>query len=111
MVVPLSLCDCVLRYTTEQMYNVVASVDQYQHFVPWCKKSRVIKGRNGDVRAELEIGFPPIVERYTSDVTFVPNHKVRVSRFLCSSGKKTKNITVPFLVNIRLDSVLIHRTE
>lgn len=70
---------CVLRYTPEQMYNVVASVDQYQHFVPWCKKSRVAKRRNGDVQAELEIGFPPIVERYTSEVTVVPNHKVRVS--------------------------------
>lgn len=61
------------------MYSVVASVDQYQHFVPWCKKSRVVKGRNGDVRAQLEIGFPPIVERYTSEVTVVPNHQVRVS--------------------------------
>lgn len=69
---------CVLRYTPEQMYSVVASVDQYHHFVPWCKKSRVIKGRNGDIQAELEIGFPPIVERYTSEVTVVPNHKVRV---------------------------------
>ncbi|XP_071241021.1 coenzyme Q-binding protein COQ10 homolog, mitochondrial-like isoform X2 [Salvelinus alpinus] len=67
-----------LGYTPEQMYSVVASVDQYQHFVPWCKKSRVVKGRNGDVRAQLEIGFPPIVERYTSQVTVVPNHQVRV---------------------------------
>lgn len=61
------------------MYNVVANVDQYQHFVPWCKKSRVTKGGNGHIWAELEIGFPPIVERYTSEVTVIPNHKVRVS--------------------------------
>ncbi|XP_073351013.1 coenzyme Q-binding protein COQ10 homolog, mitochondrial [Pagrus major] len=72
-----------LEYTPEQMYNVVASVDQYQQFVPWCKKSRVVKGRNGDVRAELEIGFPPILERYTSEVTVVPNHKVRA---VCTDG-------------------------
>lgn len=77
----------VLRYTPEQMYNVVASVDQYRHFVPWCKKSRVIKGQNGDVQAELEIGFPPIVERYTSEVTVVPNHRVRVSP-CCHSFRK-----------------------
>lgn len=72
-----------LEYTPEQMYNVVASVDQYQHFVPWCKKSRVTKGRNGDVLADLEIGFPPIVERYTSEVTAVPNHQVRA---VCTDG-------------------------
>lgn len=75
------------------MYNVVANVDQYQHFVPWCKKSRVMKGRNGAIRAELEIGFPPIVERYTSEVTVVPNHQVRVSPSLGSSRKLEHSLT------------------
>lgn len=89
----LTLCNCVLRYTPEQMYNVVARVDQYQHFVPWCKKSRVVKGRNGDIRAELEIGFPPISERYTSEVTVVPNHKVRVSPYFGSSRKYLLQMT------------------
>ncbi|XP_036945096.1 coenzyme Q-binding protein COQ10 homolog, mitochondrial [Acanthopagrus latus] len=89
LVVPISTrrmeyTECrTLEYTPEQMYNVVARVDQYQHFVPWCKKSRVVKGRNGDIRAELEIGFPPISERYTSEVTVVPNHKVRA---VCTDG-------------------------
>ncbi|XP_026218159.1 coenzyme Q-binding protein COQ10 homolog, mitochondrial [Anabas testudineus] len=72
-----------LEYSPEQMYNVVANVDQYQYFVPWCKKSRVMKGGNGHIWAELEIGFPPIVERYTSEVTVVPNHKVRA---VCTDG-------------------------
>ncbi|KPP78960.1 putative protein COQ10, mitochondrial precursor, partial [Scleropages formosus] len=64
-------------YSPEQVYDVVASVDQYEQFVPWCKKSRVLVERNGELQAQLEIGFPPIVERYTSLVTVVPNHQVR----------------------------------
>uniref|UniRef100_A0A665VRC1 Coenzyme Q-binding protein COQ10 homolog, mitochondrial-like n=1 Tax=Echeneis naucrates TaxID=173247 RepID=A0A665VRC1_ECHNA len=72
-----------LQYTPEQMFNMVANVDQYQHFVPWCKKSRVTRGKNGVIWAELEIGFPPIVERYTSEVMVVPNHKVRA---VCTEG-------------------------
>ncbi|XP_041828941.1 coenzyme Q-binding protein COQ10 homolog, mitochondrial [Melanotaenia boesemani] len=73
----------ILEYTPEQMYNVVADVEKYQHFVPWCKKSRMKKGSNGNIWAELEIGFPPIIERYTSEVTFVPNHQVKA---VCTEG-------------------------
>nr|XP_046187658.1 coenzyme Q-binding protein COQ10 homolog, mitochondrial-like isoform X2 [Oncorhynchus gorbuscha] len=86
-----------LGYTPEQMYSVVASVDQYQHFVPWCKKSRVVKGKNGDVRAHLEIGFPPIVERYTSEVTVVPNHHVRCVQTAPSSATWRRYGGLPLL--------------
>ncbi|RXN12840.1 coenzyme Q-binding COQ10 mitochondrial-like protein [Labeo rohita] len=72
-----------IAYSPEQMYDIVASVDQYQQFVPWCKKSKVTRGRNGDMRAQLEIGFPPIIERYTSEVTVIPNHQVRA---VCTDG-------------------------
>uniref|UniRef100_A0A1A7X9W5 Coenzyme Q-binding protein COQ10 START domain-containing protein n=2 Tax=Iconisemion striatum TaxID=60296 RepID=A0A1A7X9W5_9TELE len=73
----------ILEYTPQQMYNVVADVDEYQKFVPWCKKSRTMKRPNGDVWAQLEIGFPPISERYTSEITFVPNHQIRA---VCTDG-------------------------
>ncbi|KAM6966842.1 coenzyme Q-binding protein COQ10 homolog, mitochondrial [Tautogolabrus adspersus] len=72
-----------LGYTPQQMYNLVANIDQYHQFVPWCSKSRVMKGPNGHVLAMLEIGFPPILERYSSEVTCVPNHQVRA---LCTDG-------------------------
>lgn len=72
-----------LRYSPEQLYRVVAGVDQYQQFVPWCTRSRVMRRPNGSVQAELEIGFPPITERYTSDITVVPNHQVRA---VCTNG-------------------------
>ncbi|XP_029945775.1 coenzyme Q-binding protein COQ10 homolog, mitochondrial [Salarias fasciatus] len=72
-----------MGFSPEQMYALVASVDRYQEFVPWCKKSRVRTGKNGGVLAELEIGFPPVTETYTSELSFIPNHQVRA---LCSDG-------------------------
>ncbi|XP_017312713.1 coenzyme Q-binding protein COQ10 homolog, mitochondrial [Ictalurus punctatus] len=72
-----------ISYSVEQIFSIVANVDQYHQFVPWCKRSKVIKRRNGYVQAELEIGFPPIIERYVSDVTVIPNHQVRA---VCTDG-------------------------
>ncbi|XP_017576705.1 coenzyme Q-binding protein COQ10 homolog, mitochondrial [Pygocentrus nattereri] len=109
-----------IGYSAEQIYNIVANVQHYQQFVPWCKKSKVMKGRNGDVQAQLEIGFPPIVERYVSEVTVIPNHQVRAVctdgslfshletlwRFTPASGNQGDSCNVEFYVSFEFKSLL-----
>ena len=63
----------------EQMYLVVADVEKYNAFVPWCKKSSVVSRKPGSFQCKLEIGFPPLTEKYTSLVTVAKPNLVRVS--------------------------------
>lgn len=59
-----------MGFSQEQMHDVVVDVGNYYKFLPFCKKSYVYDKRTGAFKSDLVIGFPPLTERYTSNVTF-----------------------------------------
>lgn len=59
----------IIGYSPEQLFDVVAAVDLYHGFVPWCQQSEIIQRYpDGSFDAELEIGFKFLVENYVSHV-------------------------------------------
>src|SRR3954447_10316554 len=69
----------VLPYTPEQLYALVADVERYPEFLPWCVGAR-IRERSGEVIiADLIIGFSMFRERFTSRVTLSPPHRIDVA--------------------------------
>ncbi|KAL3634208.1 hypothetical protein CASFOL_021262 [Castilleja foliolosa] len=70
----------VVLYSPEQMFNVVAAVDMYQEFLPWCQRSEIIRHNpNGTFDAELEIGFKFLVESYTSHVELSKHKSIKTT--------------------------------
>ncbi len=67
-----------LPYTPEQMYDLVASVERYPEFLPWCKASRITKREGDTFYADLVIAFKVWRERFTSRVHVVPKTGIDV---------------------------------
>lgn len=84
------------------MYDVVADVANYKSFVPFCKKSTVVLNRPEFLRAELEIGFPPITESYSSDVTLIKPNLVKA---VCSDGKLFSHMVTMWKFTQGLNSI------
>jgi len=69
----------IIRYTPEQLFDVVAAVDYYHDFVPWCQRSEIVKRNpDGSFDAELEIGFKFLVESYVSHVELEKAKRIKV---------------------------------
>jgi coenzyme Q-binding protein COQ10 len=63
----------IVPYSADRMYAVVADVEKYPQFLPWCTGLRIVSRDSENVlRAMMEVGFAGIRERYTSKVVLDP---------------------------------------
>lgn len=69
----------VLPYTPQQLYDLVADIESYPSFLPWCLAARIRKREGNVLVADLVIGFKMIRERYTSRVTLTPGQRIDVA--------------------------------
>jgi coenzyme Q-binding protein COQ10 len=75
-----------LPYPPAQLFELVAAVDHYPEFLPWCRAAR-IRSREGlqgaaeqtSIVADLVIGVGMIRERYRSRVTLQPPQRIEVT--------------------------------
>lgn len=65
----------VLPYTPRQLFDLVADIEAYPQFLPWCIGARITKREGPLVVADLIIGFRLFRERFTSKVTLLPDNQ------------------------------------
>jgi len=64
----------LLGYRPEQMFDLVADIERYPEFLPWCIGARIRERNDTLVVADLIIGFKMIRERFTSRVSLDREH-------------------------------------
>ena len=65
-------------YRPDQMSDLVADVDRYPDFLPWCLGARVRTRSETEMVAVMTIGFGPFRESFTSRVALVRPDRIDV---------------------------------
>ena len=62
----------IVPYTVDQMFSVVADMERYPEFLPWCTDLKILKREqegSADIAfAEMAVAYHGIAERYVSRV-------------------------------------------
>jgi coenzyme Q-binding protein COQ10 len=69
----------LVPYTADQLFDLVADVERYPEFLPWCLGARVRERSAKTITADLLIGFRMVRERFTSRVTLERPRRIDVS--------------------------------
>jgi coenzyme Q-binding protein COQ10 len=67
-----------LPYDPEKLFDLVADIERYPEFLPWCVGARVVSRDGNVIHADLMIGFKVIRETFTSKVTLHASDRVDV---------------------------------
>jgi len=57
-----------LSYSAQQLFDLVADVEKYPKFLPWCTGARILERKKEYIVADLIITFKPFSEKFRSKV-------------------------------------------
>ncbi len=68
-----------LAQTPEQLFDLVADIENYPRFLPWCVACRINRREGNVIWADLVVGFKMLRERFTSRVTLDRPRRIDVA--------------------------------
>ena len=64
-----------LPYPAERLFELVADIERYPEFLPWCVGARIRERQGDEILGDLLIGYKMVRERFTSRVVLHrPDH-------------------------------------
>lgn len=108
-----------LPYTPAQMFDLVADVEKYPEFLPWCLSCKITKREGNVIYADLVIGYKMVRETFGSRVTLDKPNGIQVEyltgpmKYLSNRWKflkeKDGSCTIDFYVDFEFKNFVMRR--
>lgn len=56
----------LIPYSAEKMYELVADVDNYDQFLPWCGRSTILSQTDDEVKGQIEVKHTGMNKTFTT---------------------------------------------
>ena len=70
----------IVPYSADEMYEVVANMERYPEFLPWCTRLKILKREKENgiecATAEMTVAYQGLRERYVSRVQLDPEARM-----------------------------------
>ena len=105
-------------YAPEQIYELVADIESYPAFLPWCTGCRIYSREGNVLHAKLGVGFKLVSESFRSRVTLDPIQRIDIAyldgpfRYLDSRWKfspKDDGCLIDFFIDFEFRSMLLRK--
>jgi ribosome-associated toxin RatA of RatAB toxin-antitoxin module len=71
--------NAIMPYTAEAMYQLVADVETYPEFLPWCRSAGIEQSNGDQVVARIQMARGPVKKTFTTRNRLRPGESIRMS--------------------------------
>ncbi len=105
-------------YAPAQIYELVADVESYPAFLPWCTGCRIYSREGNVLHANLRVGFKMVSESFRSRVTLDPVERIDIAyldgpfRYLDSRWQfspRDDGCVIDFFIDFEFRSLLLRK--
>ena len=69
----------IVPFTAEQMYRLVADIESYPEFLPWCGGTQILSTNGDEVRASVEIAYKGVNKSFTTVNREIEGKRIEMS--------------------------------
>lgn len=109
----------IVPFSCEKMFNLVADIDNYQNFLPWCSKSSSFNDENNHVVGSIDIDYLKIKTHfitkninnapYKIDMNFVDGPFSDLHGFWLFTPLGENGCKIEFNLNYKFSNLIIEK--
>lgn len=69
----------IVPFSAEAMYKLVADIESYPQFLPWCGGAKILSEQDGEVRASVAIDYKGVNKSFTTVNLQTPGKRIEMS--------------------------------